>query len=963
MEPVKEPSTSLSLPSLMLVASSSEAELPAGDSTNVTTERVIKARSECKGGSGQLKLGYKTKAPLTEEERKERAISRVKSKVGEEIAEKLMTKWKTLQNEKNKVKRIHEGDGIIKTLKSFGFSDIEIKTFLKVGSGRISRVMSNKPIEPPKAPKHAVKDKDTWRIVDFVLSLDLEPGYPCAHRSLPLYVEGDNQGSSWRSLHEQYKNKCETEKVRILSYNRFREYVHHFFPTLKLGKTKTDMCNECFKIKLRLSDPDTSPEEKLNLKEKLSVHIGESSIQRRAMNAYIQLVRSRVAPREPPLTFEPCHIEEISDVVLNEALNLNRINPVLRCDPGEVYCEVDDEIENNEVDINTRHAVLVSSGDEVVASESIEQVGNVPVSTPAQESIEVFDSEKDPFTVGFETGDSIESVDGDGDPCIVGDDLGESIKSVAGDGVHSTVAIDKSACVDTENNLPIDATKVGEDILCVEGEKGDRIGTSGEEKEPELGKSMTYKLTKKAKDSLKEVLLRRTENKRVAPAEAVSKDIINSLDITIEDYGSEKPLPHYGLNRPNADYFNSSLHLRNMNIIDPSGGCSSIFLYDERSGGKDGNSVCSVRWEALKIKQNKHAQNKTKPAQHHVGIYDNCVGQNKSNIVFKFELLLTILGFFKSKNKLFLLPGHSHNSSDVKTAELNSCLSRKNLYTAQQVCQELQKVKNAETFILEKDHFYDWETFLDKYIKDMPPGFTFFYCFEIAEGKVTMKKLCVDTPVDEIVTKILVENVDDARTAILEDLFGLPPDASLQEIVNAPLRLSKMKIKTISEKRLTSIKKKYPVIPKEHLWYYPEGENYVANVNVDALGESEAGVIDPEKALPTLDKPKKKAGRPKASVKINSITPSIRSFFKAFPKMSKPGPISASTPAHIFPPTGQSQLNDPSASSRTSERDEPMDVVDLTEEEHEMAKKRSDPGMRNKFNQNLDDIYDELLDE
>ena len=206
------------------------------------------------------------------------------------------------------------------------------------------------------------------------------------------------------------------------------------------------------------------------------------------MNAYIQLVRSRVAPREPPLTFEPCHIEEISDVVLNEALNFNRINPVLRCDPGEVYCEVDDEIENSdiiEVDINTRQAVLVSLVDEVVASESIEQVGNVPVSTPAQESIEVFDSEKDPFNVGFETGDSIESVDGDRDPCIVGDDLGESIKSVAGDGVHSTVAIDKSACVDTENNLPIDATKVGEDILCVEGEKGDSIGTSGEEVEPE----------------------------------------------------------------------------------------------------------------------------------------------------------------------------------------------------------------------------------------------------------------------------------------------------------------------------------------------------------------------------------------------------------------------------------------------------------------------------------------------
>ena len=88
---MKEPSKSLSLPSL--VASNSEAELPRADSTNVTTERVIKARRECKGGSGQLKLGYKTNSPLTEKERKECAFSRVKSKVGEEIAENLMIKW------------------------------------------------------------------------------------------------------------------------------------------------------------------------------------------------------------------------------------------------------------------------------------------------------------------------------------------------------------------------------------------------------------------------------------------------------------------------------------------------------------------------------------------------------------------------------------------------------------------------------------------------------------------------------------------------------------------------------------------------------------------------------------------------------------------------------------------------------------------------------------------------------
>ena len=114
--------------------------------------------------------------------------------------------------------------------------------------------MENKPKPASKTPKHAASDADTFRIVDFVLGLDLEPGYPCAHRSIPLYVEGDDQGSNWRKLHEKYKEKSLAKDVRILSYNRFREYVHHYFPTLKLGKTKTDMCNQCFTLNLKSED-------------------------------------------------------------------------------------------------------------------------------------------------------------------------------------------------------------------------------------------------------------------------------------------------------------------------------------------------------------------------------------------------------------------------------------------------------------------------------------------------------------------------------------------------------------------------------------------------------------------------------------------------------------------------------------------------------------------------------------
>ena len=790
-----EPSSSSAI-SLSASVTFVESE-PSDDITglNITTKRVIKPRSECKGGGGQLKLGNKTKTPYNEKERNERAIQRVKDKVGETVAEELLKKWEESLTEKDKKKRSSEGDGIIKTLKAIGLSVIEIRAFLKVGSSRISRVVENKPKPPSKTPKHAASDADTFMIVDFVLGLDLEPGYPCAHRSIPLYVEGEDQGSNWRKLHDKYKEKCLAKDVRIISYNRFREYVHHYFPTLKLGKTKTDMCNQCYNLNLKMNDPDTSPDEKELLKEKLSIHIGESSIQRRAMNSYIQLVKDKLAPNDPPLNVEPCRVEDINDDVLNEALNLNSINPVLRFTSSELFIE--DEIEIDD---------------------------HLP---------------KDSQGRNF-----------NGDPLV---ELSrDNMKNVQNDAVEA------------------------QDVVIVEAH---------EQLAEKVSSSETLKLSQKAKDSIKEALMKRSGNQRSTFSKTISEDISRNMDITIEDYGSEKPLPHYGLNRPNADYFNSSIHLRNMNIIDVSGGVSSIYVYDERSGGKDGNSVCSVRWEDLKIKHKKDIISKTKSAEHHVGIYDNCVGQNKSNLVFKFEMLLTILGFFKTKTKLFLLPGHSHNSSDVKTAELNRCLRAKNLYTPQEICRELQALKNAETFILENENFYDWGSFLDRYIKNMPLGFTSFYCFEISEGRVTMKKLCTETPENEVESKILVENVEATRVAILKELFDLPSDTTLDTIVNTPVRLPKLEVKPISEKRLKSIKKKYKVIPKEHIPYYPGGDEYLVNATDEADEESNDDAAD---TPARLDKPKKKVGRPKAKdPKKNISTPSILKFFKALPAIPK----------------------------------------------------------------------------
>ena len=188
-----------------------------------------------------------------------------------------------------------------------------------------------------------------------------------------------------------------------------------------------------------------------------------------------------------------------------------------------------------------------------------------------------------------------------------------------------------------------------------------------------------------------------------------------------------------------------------------------------------------------------------------------------------------------------------------------------------------------------------------------------------------MKKLCTETPENEVVSKILVENVEATRAAILKELFDLPSDTTLDTIVNTPVRLPKLEVKPISEKRLKSIKKKYKVIPKEHIPYYPGGDEYLLHATNAAEEESDDDAPD---SPVSLDKPKKKVGRPKAKVPKNNIcTPSILNFFKALPVISKTvDGKKLEQKLLTLPLTGDSQI--PSSRRPGLTRDAAKDFID-----------------------------------
>lgn len=67
------------------------------------------------------------------------------------------------------------------------------------------------------------------------------------------------------------------------------------------------------------------------------------------------------------------------------------------------------------------------------------------------------------------------------------------------------------------------------------------------------------------------------------------------------------------------------------------------------------------------------------PPRVSISILDNCVGQNKSQLMMKFFPLLSVC-FYDTVATLYLLPGHSHMMADRATAHAKGALKMENIY-------------------------------------------------------------------------------------------------------------------------------------------------------------------------------------------------------------------------------------------------------------------------------------------
>ena len=227
-----------------------------------------------RGGYEAFKESSKKRKPKkTREERLKSGRNAILAALGEQEALAVCNTYKFATS--------HEQDGVILSLLSLGHSQIQIRGLLGVGGYRMARLQKLEgnyqdgvvPETTHKSPKHSLNDQDKARVKHHISdTYDLEAGFACAHRSQMLYLPDETL--QWKDIYDSY---CESVPAgeRIVSKNRWREYLRYFYPNLRLHRTESDLCNACYRIDTALKDPSVTPEAAEELRAQKDIHVGK----------------------------------------------------------------------------------------------------------------------------------------------------------------------------------------------------------------------------------------------------------------------------------------------------------------------------------------------------------------------------------------------------------------------------------------------------------------------------------------------------------------------------------------------------------------------------------------------------------------------------------------------------------------------------------------------------------------
>lgn len=356
--------------------------------------------------------------------------------------------------------------------------------------------------------------------------------------------------------------------------------------------------------------------------------------------------------------------------------------------------------------------------------------------------------------------------------------------------------------------------------------------------------------------------------------------------VQAEDFGGGLALPHYGYCRPSADYYASNLIVQNFVIANINDNENHILIYDERAQDKGADALCSLRLYYHLGQRDRYKRSAKKP-KFSVSILDNCVGQNKSNLVMKFNALLSLL-FYEKVVLLYLISGHSHMIADRVVSMLKKSIYNRNIYHPSDIAKQANTYKTVKAEFLDhkspkRPFFVGWEVILNKYFNNMPPQFTFNYFFEFDRGDLTMRHLSTTPDTEARSVKMLKGDPLLVRNAILFELFGHKNVSELSVRSLDTIKLARHPGCDLTDKKIASLSEKYFSIPAAYLPYFPTVPD-VCDVRVsDAVVET---VVTPPPKKPRAEPIApgvRKVGRP--SKKTAVVAPKQKSILACFARV------------------------------------------------------------------------------
>ena len=138
-------------------------------------------------------------------DKKHNTLRRVQVVLGLDRISSIQRKWNSLDTKNHSKGDGDIGDGILLCLQRIGLSQVKIQAILRVGSSRLTRIRKFTGAHTHlsrHARSHALNIESVDLFKRFFKSLEVEDGFPCAHRRLKCYVLREGKMVTWKELYE-----------------------------------------------------------------------------------------------------------------------------------------------------------------------------------------------------------------------------------------------------------------------------------------------------------------------------------------------------------------------------------------------------------------------------------------------------------------------------------------------------------------------------------------------------------------------------------------------------------------------------------------------------------------------------------------------------------------------------------------------------------------------------------------